>query len=369
MSRLNEDELLKQISKKNFDRLYLIYGTEDFLKQHYASLIPQKIIKPDFLEFNLHKLDGKSTSLEEIADCISFLPLSGEYSCTVVYDMLLSDLIKERTARHNDEEDKEDNQELSEDLGHKFETFIEIISDIPESSVLIFWLDTIEVDVKKSNWKKIIAAFDKYGSAVNLCSRSPLQLVKLLCDTAGKKGCTLDRADAYYMINIVGEDMGTLSNELDKLCLYKKSGKISQTDIDNTVILSAQANIFALAELIVKGKADEALSLLSLLIKQNCEPIIILATLSITYVDMYRVNAAIRSGLKYSDVAQYFNDYKGTKMFRLEKASALCKKYSLEQLRFAIFLLSEADIKLKSTRVEGKTILELLIVNLLRIGR
>ncbi|MGI6745472.1 MAG: DNA polymerase III subunit delta [Firmicutes bacterium ADurb.Bin300] len=368
MSKLNEEGLKKQIREKKFDRLYLLYGTEDFLKQHYASLIPQKIIKPDFEAFNLHKLDGKSTSLEEIADCVSFLPLSGEYSCTVVYDMLLSDLIPDRTARQNDEEVPEETQESPKDFGQKFDTFLEIISDIPEGSVLIFWLDTIRVDEKNFKWRKIISAFDKYGSAVNLSSRSLSNLVKLLCETAAKKGCALDRADASYMVNIVGDDMGTLKNELEKLCLYREGGKLSRADIENTVIFSAQANVFTLADLIIRGKADEAFALLSLLLKQKGEPIQILATLVITYVDMYRVKAAIHSGLKYSDVAEYFKDYKGTKMFRLEKAASLSKKYSLAQLRYAISLLSEADIKLKSTRIEGKTILELLIINLLRIS-
>lgn len=346
MGALDENSLLKQIREKTFDRLYLLYGTEDYLKQHYASLIPKKTVKPDFEAFNLHILDGNGVSLDEIADCVNALPMMGEYSCTVVHDMNVAELVN--------------------DSGQRFQDFIEIISDIPETSILIFWLDCVQADTKNAKWIKVIKTFEKYGSAVSLNSRSLSALAKLLCDSADKKGCVLDRADALYMVGIVGDDMGTLRNELDKLCLYKAGGKIARADIDKCVIFSAQAKIFSLAKSIIAGRADEAFEILGLLIKQREEPFVILAVLSGAYIDMYRVKAALQSGLKASAVADCFTGYK-SKMFLLENASSSSKKYSLEQLWQAIFLLSNADTELKSTRADGKTVLEFLILNLLRI--
>lgn len=344
MGRLDEKGLLKQLRQKEFDKLYLLYGTEDYLKKHYASLIPKKIIKPDFETFNLHMLDGNSTSLEEISDCVNAMPLMDEYSCTVVHDMNLAELAAD----------------------NRFREFTEIVSDIPESSVLVFWLNTIQADEKNAKWKKILNLFDKYGSAVNLSRRSLSALAKLLSDSAAKKGCVLDRADALYMVNSVGDDMGTLQNELNKLCLYKAGDKITRADIDDTVIFSAQARIYSLADFIINRKADESFEVLGLLIKQREEPIRILAVLSGTYIDMYRVKAAVQSGLNPSTVADCFGEYK-RKMFLLRNAASSSKKYSMEQLRHAIALLSKADIDLKSTQTDGKTILEFLIINLLRI--
>lgn len=358
MGELNEKGLLSQIRNKDFDRLYLLYGTDDYLKKHYASFIPQKTIEREYEAFNLHILDGADTSFEEIADCANALPLMGGYACTVIHDMNLTELISEK---NTDEEEKR-----IDENSKRFEKLIEIISDIPESSIVIFWLDTIEVNDRNGKWIKIIKTFAKYGSAVKLNSRSLSELAKLLCKSAAQRGCTLNRDIAYYMINIVGDDMGTLRNELDKLCLYKKGEDIAKEDIDECVILGAQAKIFSLTKLIITGKADEAFRDLDLLIKQKEEPAKILAIVSGAYVDMYRVKAAIQSGLNFSDVATYYKEYKN-KMFTLENAVSLSKRYSLEQLSNAIDLFYEADTRLKSTRIDGKVLLEYLILDLLRI--
>ncbi|HZJ75228.1 MAG TPA: DNA polymerase III subunit delta [Clostridia bacterium] len=358
MGEFNEKGLLSQIRKKDFDRLYLLYGTDDYLKKHYASFIPQKTIEREYEAFNLHILDGADTSFEEIADCANALPLMGGYACTVIHDMNLTELIVERNT--NEEEKKLDEN------SKRFEELIEIISDIPESSIIIFWLDTIQVNEKNGKWIKIIKTFAKYGSAVKLNSRSLSELAKLLCKSASQRGCTLDRDVAFYMIDIVGDDMGTLRNELDKLCLYKKGENIVKEDIDECVILSAKARIFNLARLIITGKADEAFGDLELLIKQKEEPAKILAIVSSAYVDMYRVKAAVQSGLNLSDVATCFKVPK-SKMFTLKNAASLSKKYSIEQLSNAIDLLYETDTRLKSTRTDGKVLLEYLILDLLRI--
>ena len=358
MGELNEKGLLSQIRNKDFDRLYLLYGTDDYLKKHYASFIPQKTIEREYEAFNLHILDGADASFEEIADCVNALPLMGGYACTVIHDMNFTALISERST--------DDEEKRIDENSKRFEELIEIISDIPESSIVIFWLDTIEVNERNGKWIKIIKTFSIYGSAVKLNSRSLSELAKLLCKSASQRGCTLNKDAAYYMINIVGDDMGTLRNELDKLCLYKIGENIVKEDIDECVILSAQAKIFNLASLIITGKADEAFSDLDLLIKQKEEPAKILAIVSGAYVDMYRVKAAIQSGLNISDVATCFKVPKN-KLFTLENAASLSRKYSLEQISNAIDLFYEADTRLKSTRTDGKVLLEYLILDLLRI--
>lgn len=357
MSELNEKGLLSQIRNKDFDRLYLLYGTDDYLKKHYASFIPQKTVESEYEAFNLHILDG-STSFSEISDCVNALPLMGGYTCTVVHDMNFTEFIKEKKTDDEENEIEKDSK--------KFEELIEIISDIPESSILIFWLDTIEVNEKNGKWIKIIKTFAKYGSTVKLNSRSLSELAQLLCKSAAQRGCTLDRDIAYYLIDAVGDDMGTLRNELDKLCLYKTGEVLTKEDIDECIIKSAQAKIFGLSKLIISGKADEAFFDLDLLIKHKEEPAKILAIIAGAYVDMYRVKAAVQSGLNISDVASYFKVPK-SKMFTLENAAVSSKKYSLEQISYAIDLLYDADTHLKSTRTDGKVLLEYLILDLLRI--
>lgn len=348
MALFNEETLKKQIKSGEFSRIYLIYGNEGYLKQHYANTICDKTVDKDFADFNLKKLDGKDTSLNEIYDCISSFPMMSEYTCTLVKDYPLNTFIGDRG--------KVDNE------------FEAVISDIPDSSVLVFWMDTIEVDEKNSKWAKVIKMIDNIGVCAKIDKRTRSALEKLLVSSAAKKDCLLSRECANYIISLVGEDMATLQNELHKVCAYVGSGEITKKDVDKTVIVSVEAKIFQLSRMVCRGEADNAYENLQNLFKLREEPVVILSVLSKSFVDMYRVKATKEAGLPYSKLGEIFpaNVYKN-KMFTLDNAANDGSRYTITQLKNALDILSDADRRLKSTGEDGKIVLEEVILRLLRL--
>ncbi|MBR5441540.1 MAG: DNA polymerase III subunit delta [Clostridia bacterium] len=347
MAQFNEDALKKQIKSGEFARVYFIYGNEGYLKQHYATMICNTTVSKDFADFNLKKLDGKDTSLNEIYDCISSFPMMSDYSCTLVKDYSLTDFVGDRGK-----------------LDSEFEA---VITDIPETSVLVFWMDTIEVDEKNSKWSRLIKLFDELGVCAKIDKRTRSALEKLLVSSAAKKGCTLSRDNAAYIINLVGEDMSTLQNELHKVCAFAGSGEINRQQIDKTVIVSVEAKIFQLSRMIVKGEADQAFENLGNLFKLREEPIVILSVLAKAFVDMYRVKAIKETGVPYSRLSEDFPSAYKSRGFVLDNAANDGKGYSITQLKNAMDILSDADRRLKSTGEDGKTVIEELILRLLRL--
>lgn len=347
MAQFNEETLKKQIKNGEFSRVYILYGNEGYLKQHYANTICSKTVSKDFEDFNLKKLDGKETSLNEIYDCVSSFPMMSDYTCTLIKDFPLTDYIGEK--------------------GKVDKEFESIITDVPETSVLVFWMDTVEVDEKSSKWSKVLKMIDGVGACAKIDKRTRSALEKLIISSAAKKDCTLSRENANYMINLVSEDMSTLQNELHKVCSYVGSGEIARTDIDKTVIVSVEAKIFQLSRMIVRGEADNAFENLSNLFKLREEPVIILSVLSKAFVDMYRVKAIKEKGVSYSKLSEDFpSAYKG-RSFVLDNAANDASKYTVTQLKNALNLLSDADRRLKSTNEDARIILEELILRLLRI--
>lgn len=348
MAQFNEESLKKQIKSGEFSRLYIIYGNEGYLKQFYANAICSKAVDKDFEDFNLKKLDGKDTNLNEIYDCISAFPMMSEYTCTIVKDFPLNSFIGDRA--------KVDSE------------FENVISDIPESSILVFWMDTMEVDEKDKKWAKVLKIFDETGVCAKIDKRTRAALEKLLVSSAAKKGCTLSRENAYYIIDLVGEDMSTLQNELNKVCAFVNEGEIERSHIDKTVIVSVEAKIFQLSRMVVRGEADNAYENLANLFKLREEPIIILSVLSKSFVDMYRVKAAKEAGVSNAKMADEFpgNVYKN-KLFTLDNAASDVKNYSITQLKNALDILADADRRLKSTSEDSRTVLEEVILRLLRL--
>ena len=342
-----EETFKKHIKSGEFSRVYIIYGNEGYLKQHYANMICDKAVSKDFADFNLHKLDGKETALNEIYDCISAFPMMSEYTCTLVKDFPLNTHVNDKGKPDTD-----------------LET---VLSDIPESSILVFWMDTTEVDEKNSKWGKILKLIESIGATAKIDKRTRSQLEKLIIASASKRECNLSRENAAYMVNLVGEDMSTLQNELNKVCAYVGSGDITREHIDKTVIVSVEAKVFQLSRMIVRGEADNAFENLTNLFKLREEPVIILSVLSKAFVDMYRVKAIKETGVPYSRLADDFpSAYKG-RSFLLDNAANDGKGYSITQLKNAMDILSDADRRLKSTSEDGKTVIEELILRLLRL--
>ena len=345
---LNEETLKKQIKSGEFSNLYLLYGNEGYLKQFYANQICNKSVSKDFADFNLKKLDGKDTNLNEIYDCTTSFPMMDNYTCTLVKDFPLNTYVGDR--------------------GKMDEELYSILSDIPETSILVFWMDTIDIEEKgNTKWQKIIKTFEEIGASAKIDKRTRSALEKLLVASAAKKDCSLSRDTAGYMINLVGEDMSTLQNELNKVCAFAGSGEITRKHIDETVIVSVEAKIFNLSRMIAKGEADRAFETLSNLFKLREEPVMILGVLSKAFVDMYRVKAAKEKGISYTALADAFpSAYKG-RTFMLDNASRDGANYSITQLRNALNILSDTDRRLKSTNEDGKIVLEELILRLLRV--
>lgn len=344
MAKIDEEALKKQIREKTFSNLYLFYGEESYLKQQYVSRIIKKTTDESFRAFNLHSLDGKNTTLDIIAECCFAVPMMGDYSVTVVHDMELSKLDSASSAKLK-----------------------ELISDVPETTILIFWQDTVNVDVKDKKWSELIKNFDNFGSAVCLMKKTQSDLVKMLISGAKKRECVLTPDNARYLISIVGDDLNVLLNELEKLCFFTDKGEITKGNINLVAVKSLDATAFMLTKFLIAGNFEKAYEVLDTLYHLKTEPTLIMGAIISTYVDMYRAKVAVTNGESSTAPAKAFN-YRGRE-FRLTNGARDAGKLSILQLRNALEILAEADEKLKTNYEESKTrlIIEEAMVRLVMI--
>lgn len=341
MPAITEAELKQQIKTGAFPRVCMLFGNEGYLKQYYAELLPKKCVTPGMEGFNLKKYDaGDGVPLSQVLDAAQTLPAFGGSMCIVAHDYPLDALPAEDKAAFDD-----------------------YLQDAPESTVLIFWQDTAEINPKKSaKWRNVIAAINKVGVTVCLDPLDRTSLCKLLMGGAQKRGCSLSRENAAFLAETVGNDLQMLLGELEKLCNYKVSGEITREDIDAVATKSLEANIFDLSRALTAGNCARALEILQKLLQDKEKPELILGTLASTYIDMYRVKLALESRQDSVAPAKYF-DYKG-KEFRLRNAARDAARLSVRQLRACLDDLNAADSALKSGILNPQTVLERLLVQL-----
>ncbi len=331
VSAITEMDLKKQIRANEFDNLYFIYGNESYLKKHYLDTMINKAVDKNFKDFNLHIFDGKGIDMKEVALAVEALPMMSDKTCVVLKDIKPAELGENGKAE-----------------------LISIVSDLPETCIMIICALTVETDSK--GWKELISAFDKNGTTVKLDKMSPQELSRYVIKGASSRGLQIDAALADYFISIVGDSMTNVLNELEKVCANSKNGRILKENIDAVTVKTAEVKIFELSKNLVTGNSDKAYAILDSLMKQREEPISVLATIITAYVDMYRAKVAVTSGHRAEEMTRVFNY--GKNDFRLKNGAKNASKMSVSALRDSLDVLAAADEKLKSTTVDGRLILE-----------
>lgn len=344
MPEITEAELKKQIEKSAFSSLYFLHGEEKYLVRYYAHKLMDKAKETAFEDFNFQRFEGDTASVDEIAAAVEALPFMAERKCVAISDLNVESL-----------------------RAQEFDKLTELISNIPDTTVLVIYLPSVMIDYKTDKkWKKFITLAAQKGNCIQLKKRTNTELEKLLCAAAAKRGCELSRTDAGRIIAYSGNDLQTLYNELEKLCSYVGQGEITPPIIDQLVTKNLEARVYDLSKAILAGQYDKAYGILDLLFYQNEEPVSILAVLSSAYLDLYRVRTSIQSGYGVLEPAKYF-DYT-RKEFRLTNAERDSKRLTTAMLRESLQTLLSADISLKSARGDRRVTMEKLIAQLLLIA-
>lgn len=341
MAPITEESLKKKL-QNGLCPVYIFFGEDGYLKKNYCDKISRRVAEPDDV-FNYAKFEG-GCDLQEVYDAALQLPLMGDYKCVI-----LSDYDFEHCSKTD------------------FDKLCNLISEIPDTTVFIMSFESVDFDSKKSSkFKKLCDAAEKNsGVAVKLDHRKMPELVKMLTDGAMKRGCRMEGTVAKYLVENAGDDINLLKNELCKLCAFVGEGIIDKATVDLVCVKTVEASVYNLSKFILEGNIQQSLSVLDELFFMRIEPMIILYTISGTYVDMYRVYTANKGGVKTPEIAQNFG-YKGRE-FVLDRARQNLRKMDEIKLRLSLNAIIEADNLLKSFSSDSKIVLEQLVIKLIYI--
>ena len=338
-----EEVLRKDISAKHFASVYLIFGDDSYLKNYYRDTLAKKSYDGDPF-FNLQKFEG-DCDLQDVFDAVNQFPMMAERKCVT-----LSDFDFEHAAKSD------------------FDRLLELISCANGTCVLIICFDTVDFDAKRgAKEKKILSAIEKVGGVVaEINHRSITALVKTLSDGAKKRGCNFGEIAARYLIEISGNDLSTLQNELNKLCAFVGSGDISKETVEQIAVKSVDASVYEYVKQILCGNVSVALTMLDDMFFMRIEPMIILSTAASSYVDIYRAYTANIKGVSKADIAADFK-YPKNKLFLIDRAAQNLKNFNSAKLRLSLAAIADADKALKSFGAEARAVLEQLTVKLVYI--
>lgn len=339
--KLDEDKLSTGIKSGEISRVNYLYGEERFLVKTYTDRLIDATVGKDRNDINLTKL-GSTFPVDTLIDSIESMPLFADSKAVLISDL---------------------DMEKFDESG--IETILSTFKDVPDECTVIISMTGNPEQLKKAKNKKLITALSKQKNAAvcEFTHLTPARVTELIMKKAAKRSCVISRPNAQHIAELTLCDLSLSSAETDKLCSYVGTGEITAEMIDKLTIKQLDTSIYSLATELTKGNRKQALLILDDLIAQKIDPIVILASLSSNYIDFYRAKAAQSSGKGASQVAEDFG-YAKNRTFVVTKAMNLVSRLDMSHIRNCLDILFNADIMLKTSAVDSRTVLEETIVKL-----
>lgn len=224
VQRINED-----IKTGNFKQSYLLYGSEDYLRNQYKDKL-KKALLGDGDAMNLSCFEGKDINQSQLVDLAETMPFMAERRVIVVENSgifkggsdVLADYLKE------------------------------------PSPDVCFVFGEKEVD-KRNRLFKLIK--DK-GYACEFGEQDENTLTRWVLGLVKKEGMEIDRPAAALLLYKTGTDMENIRKELEKcVCYCLKRGRITVEDVEVICTERISNRIFDMINFLSAGKKEQALKL------------------------------------------------------------------------------------------------------------
>ena len=328
------DALKARLKKGEYAGVYLFYGDEAYMKDHYASQIRKAVTGAPMPEFNYSVYEADKLDPERIAEEMYMLPMMADYKMVEIQAFSVASL----------------NASTANALA-------DIISELPEYFILLFTVRSGEDEekaIEKKDPSPFIKAVRDYGNIVNFESESGNKLLVWMNRHFTALGTPVDKTVLESMVTICGNDMYLLAGEIKKLCAYCGTRGATVQDVENVCCSNESYKVYDLSRAVLDGDMVRVGKIFASLRFSGADPIMILGALAKTFSDMLLTLEGLNSGKSYSAIASDLKSYD----FVIKRYAAVSAKRGRDFLITAISQCAAADKHLKSFRGDPYTVLE-----------
>ncbi len=340
------DAFEKNIKKGNFENSYVFCGLdEDLIKESVNSLV-NGVIDKSLRDLNYIRYDGNNVTFDEILNATETMPFMGEKKVVEIF-------------RANFLGDKSDSQ------GTKlYNELKEYFKDLPSYTVLIFYyVFPDKRDTPKKNKK--IMALDKLTNVVHIEKLKKDKFIKKVQEIFITKNKEIGNVELRYFCEKVPNDFNIINNEINKIIDYTIDRKITKEDINLMLPTKSEDDIFDLVDLISQKKVEKAIDVLDDILYKSDSHILIIISIENQFRRLYEIKLGIEGGKKLND---FISEYR-LPSFVCEKLIGLCRKFSIKELGQIMKLCIDTEVRLKSSTVDKKMELELLLINIVMLKK
>ena len=340
MAKTNESNPLQDlkaaIKAKAPANLYVFFGEEQFLQNHYLQQLKSGILDELTESFNFHSFTAENFDLRAFADAVENLPMMAERTMVHVDDV---DFFK-----------------FAEDGRDKM---AQVLSDIPEYCTVVFTYETVTYKPDK-RYKKLWDAVCQ-GQTVEFEKQNQRDLISWIQRHFAAHNKQIEPNLCAYLIEITDGTMTSLAGEIRKIASFSGAEHICKADIDAVTEPVLDAVVYRMTDQLAAGDYGGALQTLQKLMKMQQEPIFLLGALG----SHFRKIATARTLLDHGRQATQLQKlYPPMADYAARKTMDAARRFSPAFCAKAAQLILETDYQMKTSFDDPQRLLELLILRL-----
>ena len=306
--------------------VYLLYGTEDYLKRQYRDKLKHALVEPDDT-MNFSAYEGKDINPKELIDLSETLPFFKEKRMILV--------------------------ENSGFFKNSCEDLAEYMGQVPESTCFVF----VEEEVDKRS--KLFKAASRAGSAVEFETPKEDMLVRWILGRIQREGKKITQSVMQLFLSKTGSDMENIDKELEKLICYTlDKTEISAADVEAICTGQTENKIFEMIDAISAKNQKKALDLYYDLLALKEAPMRILFLIARQFQNLLLIKSMSAKGYPAVSIAKTA----GMPSFAVQKNLRQAGAFKINQLKEAIEDCGQAEEDVKTGRMADQLAVELLIV-------
>ncbi|TSC95105.1 MAG: hypothetical protein CEN87_117 [Parcubacteria group bacterium Licking1014_1] len=172
-----------------------------------------------------------------------------------------------------------------------------------------------------------------------------------------KHGAKIDPEAENLLLTFAGNDLWQLSNEIKKLADFKAGKLIKKEDIYLLVRPKIGTDIFKTIDALASKNKKLALGFLHKHLENGENPLYLLSMIAYQFRNLLIIKEMIDKGMPYAIIQKK----SGLKPFVVNKTYYLCSQFSFQDLKKIYQKIFQADLDIKTGKVESETALDLLV--------
>ena len=326
----NANTIINTIKSGTIHPIYFLMGEEAYFIDTISSYIENNILSEEEKGFNQVVLYGRDVTVDEIVSNAKRYPMMAERQVVIVKE--------------------------AQDLSRTIENLVSYAENPQPTTVLVFCYKYKKLDARK----KLAKTIKKTGVLFESKKLYDNQVPDWIKGVLATKGYTITPKAAQMLVEFLGNDLGKVNNEIQKLQLILPDGKqITPQDIEENIGISKDFNNFELQNAIGARDIKKAYAIVQYF-AQNPKNHPIVMTVSLLYSFFSKL-------LTYHSLSNKANASKalGVNPYFIKDYQLAASNYPMKKVSTIITAVKEADLKSKgvgaSNMPQGDILKELLV--------